>query len=302
MKRDKEQNIYDENIILFLDYLKYERRLSINTVNSYANNLNVLTTFFNKNILLLNSDDIKKIINELKISSRSKAHYLSVFNSFYNFMIFNGKLQKNPCENIKSPKIAKSLPKYLNEDEIDKLLNIKLLKPIDYRNKAMLELLYATGTRISELLNLELNNIDFDECIIRVIGKGKKDRIIPIGNSALHYLNLYIKEYRSFILKTKQSNYVFINNNGGKLSRQGFFKILKQIACKSGINKDISPHVLRHSFATYLLNNGADLRVIQELLGHENLVTTEIYSHLGNKKIEEDYSHHPRAHKEKGIN
>ncbi len=302
MKRDKEQNIYDENIILFLDYLKYERRLSINTVNSYANNLNVLTTFFNKNILLLNSDDIKKIINELKISSRSKAHYLSVFNSFYNFMILYGKLQKNPCENIKSPKIAKSLPKYLNEDEIDKLLNIKLLKPIDYRNKAMLELLYATGTRISELLNLELNNIDFDECIIRVIGKGKKDRIIPIGNSALHYLNLYIKEYRSFILKTKQSNYVFINNNGGKLSRQGFFKILKQIACKSGINKDISPHVLRHSFATYLLNNGADLRVIQELLGHENLVTTEIYSHLGNKKIEEDYSHHPRAHKEKGIN
>ena len=302
MKRDKEQNIYDENIILFLDYLKYERRLSINTVNSYANNLNVLTTFFNKNILLLNSDDIKKIINELKISSRSKAHYLSVFNSFYNFMILYGKLQKNPCENIKSPKIAKSLPKYLNEDEIDKLLNIKLLKPIDYRNKAMLELLYATGTRISELLNLELNNIDFDECIIRVVGKGKKDRIIPIGNSALHYLNLYIKEYRSFILKTKQSNYVFINNNGGKLSRQGFFKILKQIASKSGISKDISPHVLRHSFATYLLNNGADLRVIQELLGHENLVTTEIYSHLGNKKIEEDYSHHPRAHKEKGIN
>ena len=302
MKRDKEQNIYDENIILFLDYLKYERRLSINTVNSYANNLNVLTTFFNKNILLLNSDDIKKIINELKISSRSKAHYLSVFNSFYNFIIFNDKLQKNPCENIKSPKIAKSLPKYLNEDEIDKLLNIKLLKPIDYRNKAMLELLYATGTRISELLNLELNNIDFDECIIRVVGKGKKDRIIPIGNSALHYLNLYIKEYRSFILKTKQSNYVFINNNGGKMSRQGFFKILKQIASKSGISKDISPHVLRHSFATYLLNNGADLRVIQELLGHENLVTTEIYSHLGNKKIEEDYSHHPRAHKEKGIN
>ena len=302
MKRDKEQNIYDENIILFLDYLKYERRLSINTVNSYANNLNVLTTFFNKNILLLNSDDIKKIINELKISSRSKAHYLSVFNSFYNFMILYGKLQKNPCENIKSPKIAKSLPKYLNEDEIDKLLNIKLLKPIDYRNKAMLELLYATGTRISELLNLELNNIDFDECIIRVVGKGKKDRIIPIGNSALHYLNLYIKEYRSFILKTKQSNYVFINNNGGKMSRQGFFKILKQIASKSGISKDISPHVLRHSFATYLLNNGADLRVIQELLGHENLVTTEIYSHLGNKKIEEDYSHHPRAHKEKGIN
>ena len=301
MKKNREQDIYDENIILFLDYLKYERRVSINTVNSYENNLRMLLSFFDKNILLLNKDDIKKFINELKLTSRTKAHYLSVFNSFYNFMIFNGKIKTNPCENIKSPKITKSLPKYLTTDEIDKLLNIKLLKPIDYRNKAMLELLYATGTRISELLNLELNNIDFDECIIRVVGKGKKDRIIPIGNTALNYLNLYINEYRPFILKTKQSNYVFINNNGEKMSRQGFFKILKQIASKSGINKDISPHVLRHSFATYLLNNGADLRVIQELLGHENLVNTEIYSHLGNKKIEEDYSHHPRAHKEKGI-
>ena len=301
MKKNREQDIYDENIILFLDYLKYERRVSINTVNSYENNLRMLLSFFDKNILLLNKDDIKKFISELNLTSRTKAHYLSVFNSFYNFMVFNEKIKTNPCENIKSPKIAKNLPKYLTTDEIDRLLNIKLLKPIDYRNKAMLELLYATGTRISELLNLELNNIDFDECIIRVVGKGKKDRIIPIGNTALNYLNLYINEYRPFILKTKQSNCVFINNNGEKMSRQGFFKILKQIASKSGINKDISPHVLRHSFATYLLNNGADLRVIQELLGHENLVTTEIYSHLGNKKIEEDYSHHPRAHKEKGI-
>ena len=181
------------------------------------------------------------------------------------------------------------------------LLDIKLIKPIDYRNKAMLEVLFATGTRISELINMELNQIDYDECIIRVLGKGKKDRIIPIGNTALKYLRLYIDEYRKFILKTKNSNYVFVNKDGNKISRQGFFKILKKITKESGINKEISPHTLRHSFATYLLNNGADLRVIQELLGHENLVTTEIYSHLSNKKIEEDYQHHPRAHKEKGI-
>ena len=165
----------------------------------------------------------------------------------------------------------------------------------------MLEVLFATGTRISELINLKLNQIDFDECIIRVLGKGKKDRIIPIGNTALEYLALYINEYRPFILKTRVSEYVFVNKNGTKMSRQGFFKILKKLVASSGIEKEVSPHTLRHSFATYLLNNGADLRVIQELLGHENLVTTEIYSHLSNKKIEEDYSHHPRAHKEKGI-
>ena len=166
----------------------------------------------------------------------------------------------------------------------------------------MLELLYATGTRISELLNLELNHIDFDECIIRVTGKGKKDRIIPIGNTAINYLKLYINDYRKFILKTKTNNYVFLNKNGEKMSRQGFFKILKELAHNAGITKELSPHTLRHSFATHLLNNGADLRIIQELLGHENLSTTEIYSHLGNKKIEEDYKYHPRAHKEKGIN
>ena len=165
----------------------------------------------------------------------------------------------------------------------------------------MLETLYATGTRISELINLQMNQIDFDECIIRVLGKGKKDRIIPLGNTALEYLMLYINEYRPFILKTKNSEYVFVNKNGEKISRQGFFKILKKLTQDAGITKEISPHTIRHSFATYLLNNGADLRVIQELLGHENLVTTEIYSHLSNKKIEEDYSHHPRAHKEKGI-
>ena len=247
------------------------------------------------------NEDIRSFLNSLELTPKTKAHYLSVLNSFYNYMIFNGNIKVNPCNGIKSPKLEKKLPNYLTIEEIDKLLDIKLLKPIDYRNKAMLEVLFATGTRISELINLTLNQIDFDECIIRVLGKGKKDRIIPLGNTAIEYLKLYINEYRPFILKTKNSEYVFVNKNGTKMSRQGFFKILKKLVKEAGIEKDVSPHTLRHSFATYLLNNGADLRVIQELLGHENLVTTEIYSHLSNKKIEEDYSHHPRAHKEKGI-
>ena len=291
----------DENIKFYLEYLKYERRVSDNTVESYGENLKMLTEAIDKNILSLTNEDIRSFLNSLELTTKTKAHYLSVLNSFYNYMIFNGNIKVNPCNGIKSPKLEKKLPNYLTIEEIDKLLDIKLLKPIDYRNKAMLEVLFATGTRISELINLTLNQIDFDECIIRVLGKGKKDRIIPLGNTAIEYLKLYINEYRPFILKTKNSEYVFVNKNGTKMSRQGFFKILKKLVKEAGIEKDVSPHTLRHSFATYLLNNGADLRVIQELLGHENLVTTEIYSHLSNKKIEEDYSHHPRAHKEKGI-
>ena len=293
--------IEDENIKFYLEYLKYERRVSDNTVESYGENLKMLKQALNKNILNLTTTEIRDYIQNLEATPKTKAHYLSVFNSFYNYMIFNEKLSANPCSGIRSQKKKKKLPNYLTGEEIDKLLDIKLIKPIDYRNKAMLEVLFATGTRISELINLKLNQIDFDECIIRVLGKGKKDRIIPIGNTALEYLSLYINEYRPFILKTRVSEYVFVNKNGTKMSRQGFFKILKKLVASSGIEKEVSPHTLRHSFATYLLNNGADLRVIQELLGHENLVTTEIYSHLSNKKIEEDYSHHPRAHKEKGI-
>ena len=296
------ENIKDQNVIYYLEYLKYERRLSDNTIDSYGENLLKLLNYVNKDILILNSDDIRNYLLNSDATAKTKAHYLSVFNSFYKYMVFNKKINNNPCEGIKTPKLEKRLPKYLTDDEINKLLDIRLIKPIDYRNKAMLEVLYATGIRISELTNLEFNQIDLNDCTIRVLGKGKKDRIVPLGNMAIHYLTLYIEEYRKFLLKTKTSNYVFINKDGNKISRQGFFKILKQIAKTSGIEKEISPHTLRHSFATHLLNNGADLRVIQELLGHENLVTTEIYSHLSYKKIEDDYDHHPRAHKEKDIN
>ena len=195
------------------------------------------------------------------------------------------------------PKIEKRLPKFLTEKEVDSLLNIPLTHPIDYRNKAMLELLYATGIRISELLNLTMANYNIEDESIKVMGKGSKERIIPLSEITMKYLNLYLNEYRNFILKEKQSDYIFINYTGKKMSRQGFFKILKQICQKSGINKEISPHVLRHSFATHLLNNGADLRIIQELLGHENISTTEIYSHISKEKIIEDYKKHPHYKK-----
>ena len=193
------------------------------------------------------------------------------------------------------PKIEKKLPNYLTIEEVDKLLDIRLEKPTDYRNKAMLELLYATGMRISELTNLKLSQVDFDDDIVRVLGKGKKERTIPLNDTAIFALKEYINDYRPFLLKLNTSEYIFINNFGNKISRQGFFKILKKLCVKAEISKEVSPHTLRHSFATHLLNNGADLRIIQELLGHENLVTTEIYAHLQNQKIKDDYENHPRS-------
>ena len=291
------EHIEDKDIIFYLEYLKYERRLSYNTIDSYGENLKLLSDTYKKDIINLTTDEIRSFLENIDVTPRSKTHYLTVFNSFYKYMIFQEKLTSNPCDGIRHPKLDKKLPNYLTDEEIDKLLDIKLLKPVDYRNKAMLEVLFATGTRISELINLELSQVDFQECIIRVQGKGKKDRIVPIGETAMECLENYINNYRDFLLKTKVSNYVFLNKDGNRISRQGFFKILKKLCIDAGIKKEVSPHTLRHSFATHLLNNGADLRIIQELLGHENLTTTEIYSHLSNKKIKDDYDNHPHAHK-----
>lgn len=289
-------NITDGSTKDFLEYLKYERRVSVNTVDSYGENLLLLKNYTNKDLISLKKEDIKDFLDNVEATARTKAHYLTVFNSFYKYLVFMDKIKNNPCDGIKAPKLEKKLPTYLTNEEIAKLFNIRLTKPVDYRNKAILEVMYATGARISEVINLEVNQIDFEECIIRVVGKGKKERIIPLDDVAIEALDNYINNYRPFLIKNETCNYVFLNKNGEKISRQMIFKILKNLANKAGIIKEISPHTLRHSFASNLLNNGADLRVIQELLGHENLETTEIYSHLQNKKIKDDYNNHPHAH------
>ena len=289
-------NITDGSTKDFLEYLKYERRVSVTTVDSYGENLLLLKNYTNKDLISLKKEDIKDFLDNVEATARTKAHYLTVFNSFYKYLVFMDKIKSNPCDGIKAPKLEKKLPTYLTNEEIAKLFNIRLTKPVDYRNKAILEVMYATGARISEVINLEVNQIDFEECIIRVVGKGKKERIIPLDDVAIEALNNYINNYRPFLIKNETCNYVFLNKNGEKISRQMIFKILKNLANKAGIIKEISPHTLRHSFASNLLNNGADLRVIQELLGHENLETTEIYSHLQNKKIKDDYNNHPHAH------
>ena len=287
----------------YLDYLRFERKLSKNTILSYQDNLNRFEIFLNgKSISELKRDDIEDYLKfNDKMAEKSRAHYLTVIKNFFSFLVLEDMIDQNPCETIESPKISKTLPIYLTEEEIDKLLDIPLNTTFDYRNKAMLELLYASGIRVSELINLKLNNIDLQDDFIRVIGKGSKERISPISDAAVKYLNIYINNYRNLLLKNKDSEYLFINNFGNPISRQGFFKNLKQIAKNQGINKEISPHTLRHSYATHLLHHGADLRIIQELLGHSDISTTQIYTHLLNDKLKEEYSKHPRAKKEGNI-
>mgnify|MGYP004469506429 FL=1 len=290
----------DLEIEKYLEYLKYERKLSDNTYQSYKNNLKQFKKYLIDNDIVNSSKDVstemlKEYLYQLNLSNKSKSHYLTVLKSYYSFLTKEGVIKNNPTNAIKMPKIEKKLPNYLTIEEVDKLLDIRLEKPTDYRNKAMLELLYATGMRISELTNLKLSQVDFDDDIVRVLGKGKKERTIPLNDTAIFALKEYINDYRPFLLKLNTSEYIFINNFGNKISRQGFFKILKKLCVKAEINKEVSPHTLRHSFATHLLNNGADLRIIQELLGHENLVTTEIYAHLQNQKIKDDYENHPRS-------
>ena len=283
----------------YIDYIKFERKLSSNTIESYQNDLTDLYLFFNEDIIKVKDEQMTKYIYSLRnLNARSLAHHITVINSFYEFLISEEILQTNPCEGIKSPKLPSKLPNYLTEDEVDKLMSVNLDSPFSYRNKAMLELLYATGLRVSELISLKFNDIDLTNDFVRVIGKGSKERIVPMSDLAVKWLSIYLNQYRPIILKNKDSEYLFISNALKPISRQGFFKIIKQEVRRAGINKDVSPHVLRHSFATHLLNHGADLRVIQELLGHSDISTTQIYTHLIKEKIKKDYEeYHPRSHK-----
>lgn len=294
----------ENSIKEYLDYVKFERRLSNNTYNTYRNDLVKYAIFLKKrNITDANkvkSKDISDYIETLSkngLEASSIAHNLTSIKNMHKYLFDIGKLSKDVSEVIDRPKLRKKLPKVLTEEEVDRLLDIKLESPVDYRNKAMLETMYATGLRMSELLNLELTDIDFENCIIRCFGKGKKERIVPIGEYVILYVQKYL-EQRNLLLKNKTSNYLFISNRGAKLSRTTFFRLIKAELNKKNINADISPHGLRHSFATHMLNHGADLRSIQELLGHSDISTTRIYTHISNQKIKEEYvEYHPRSKK-----
>lgn len=277
------------------EYLLTEYNTSKNTRDSYLYDLKELAMFYEeKNIAFLSKEDIQEYLRQLvNKKARTKAHYLTVFNNFYDYLVKENIIKTNPCESIKMPKLEKKLPEFLMVEEVEKLLDIRTNTAYQKRNKAMLEMLYGTGMRISELINLTMSNIYLDDQMVKVFGKGSKERIIPVNNYALDCLKDYLQFGRGELLGTKTSEYVFISSRHTKISRQAFFKILKQLCEEAGIKKNISPHILRHSFATHLLHNGADLRIVQELLGHSDIATTQIYTHLSNEKLENEYDKHP---------
>ena len=277
----------------FKKYLLIDRHYSDNTIKSYINDLSIYMNYLDNNKLLYNKVNHNDIINYLKsinnLNERTIAHQISVLRSFYKYLILENVIKVSPMENIDLPKLSKKLPNVLTIDEVDKILDINLIDMYDYRNKAMLELMYATGMRVSELINIKLEDIDIYNSLVKTVGKGSKMRIIPFGNYASLALEKYILEYRAKFIKKEVNDYLFLNNHGKKMTRQGFFKILKNIALEKGINKEFSPHTLRHSFATHMLNGGADLKSIQEMLGHANLATTEIYTNISNEEIKNNY-------------
>lgn len=286
----------------YMDYICIERKLSDNTRNAYSSDLIEYIKFLKLNNINDSSKITGKNINDYiielskNIASRSVNRKIVSIKSFHKFMTREGIVKSNISSNIDSPKMGHYLPKVLNMEEIDTLLDIKPKTAFDYRNKAMLELMYASGLRVSELVNLQLDDIDLKMAIVRCMGKGSKERMIPLGDVAVHYLTTYIRTYRSALLKRYQTNNLFLNNHGRELTRQGFFVILKNIAVEKGIKKEFSPHTLRHSFATHLLEHGADLRSIQELLGHSDISTTQIYTHVASTKLREEYDNfHPRS-------
>ena len=277
----------------FKTYLRVDKNYSENTIESYIRDIGFFLEYTNKRIEDINKKDIDNYIMHIlpSYNESSVNRIIASIKSFYKYLsIFKGFI--NVSEDVESLKRKKSLPKYLSIEEVDKLLDITLETPFDYRNKTMLEVLYATGLRASELINLDTTNVDLVNMAIKVYGKGSKERIVPLSKIAVNYLDLYLNTYRSmlFVKKQKPTDALFLNNHGTRITRQGLYKMIQNIAREQGIDKEITPHTLRHSFATHMIECGADIRSVQELLGHENVVTTEIYTHLANNFIKDSYN------------
>jgi len=285
----------DKNEILseYIDFLKYEKNYSKNTYDSYRRDIIDFLNFTNKELINISKKDIDNyVINNIhKLRETSINRRLASIKNFFKYLT-NYKGYVNVSDEVESMKRKQRLPKYLSSEEINKLLNINLVNKFDYRNKAMLELLYGSGLRASELTSLDTISIDFENKILNVYGKGKKERIVPLNDIAIKYLKIYIYDYRPlmFIKGKRRSDALFLNNHGDRITRHGLNLLLNKIAEVANINKEITPHVLRHSFATHLIENGADIRSVQELLGHENVVTTEIYTHVANNYVSKNYN------------
>lgn len=270
------------------------------TVSSYIEDIYKYLEYMENNKIKTALDiEYQNITNYLKYLDNNNYETSSIIRKIVSIKLFHKYLSeeyktKDISSKIINPKLRRKLPNILTIEEVDNLLDIKLNTPFDYRNKAMLELMYSSGLRVSELVDLKLNNIDLDNGYVRCLGKGKKERIIPIGEIAIEYLKKYINEYRNSMKKGYYTENVFLNNHGKNITRQGFFLIIKNIAKEKNIDKNITPHMLRHSFATHLLNNGANLRTIQEMLGHSSITTTQIYTNVSNDIIKENYELYKR--------
>jgi integrase/recombinase XerD len=296
--------IWHSYISGFVAYLKLEKSLSVHSVNAYRRDITKLAEFIEeshpgllpKNITLSNMQEFLKRIYESGLSARSQMRLISGIRAFYHYLLLENVVDNDPTELLESPRIGRKLPNFLRLDEIEKILSaIDLSKAEGTRNQCMIEVLYACGLRVSELVNLHISDLMFNEGFIRITGKGNKQRIVPIGERAIHLVVNYMNLIRSHqTIKKGNEDIVFLNRRGSKLTREMIFTIIKRTAVLAGIHKRISPHTFRHSFATHLVEGGADLRAVQEMLGHESITTTEIYTHLDREYLRaEVISHHP---------
>lgn len=283
-----------------IEFKTIKQRDKDTTVNSYSEDIyKYLEYMESKNISSALDISYNNLLDYLKYLDDNKYEVSSVARKIVSIKAFHKYLSENYnvvdiSTKINTPRFYRKLPNILTIEEVDNLLDIKLDTPFDYRNKAMLELMYSSGLRVSELINLELSDIDLNNNYVRCFGKGSKERIVPVGEYSSKYLSIYINEYRDSMKKSYYTEKIFLNNHGKEMTRQGFFKIIKKIAKDKDINKNITPHMLRHSFATHLLNNGADLRTIQEMLGHSSISTTQIYTNVTNDILKENYDLYKR--------
>ncbi|PKM78659.1 MAG: site-specific tyrosine recombinase XerD [Firmicutes bacterium HGW-Firmicutes-15] len=296
----------DKNIVAFMDFIHYEKGLSTNTQAAYRRDLQKFVNYLvSERCRVYRWEDVNKkdIINFLSkemdegVANSTVARSFSSIKGLYKFLVGEGYIELNPTTDLETPKIRRKLPVVLSVEEVDKLMEQPdVLLPLGLRDRAMLELMYGTGVRVSELLSLQLDDINMMAGFLRCLGKGRKERIIPVNSTSIVWVERYLARSRNFLLRRNQERNLFLNAHGRKLSRQGYFKILAQYGEKSGIKKEITPHTLRHSFATHLLENGADLRAVQEMLGHADISTTQIYTHLSKSRLREVYHQcHPRA-------
>ncbi len=297
-------NKWDEYIRDFLMFLRFEKSLSRNSVIAYEKDIHQMRKFITENHngiypSQVSTDQISHFLQSLaSVSERSQMRKLSAIKTFYNFLLTENLIDKNPASLVTGPRPGRKLPVVLEVEEINQMLSsIDLSLPVGQRNRAIIEVLYGSGLRVSELVEMKIDDIFFEEEFLKITGKGNKQRLVPIGNEALKQLNLYLKNYRQKILPARGfENYVFLNGRGKNLSRVMIFMIVKELAAKAGISKNISPHTFRHSFATHLVEGGADLRAVQDMLGHESITTTEIYTHLDRQYLRENLiSYHPRG-------